>query len=170
MKKGDCIILEDEKDQKYGLILHHSITENDKTEFGFIIMGESFENIPSKSEIESSGILGDKYQNDTADLLNSGMRSRQKYDKSTFYTGVKYDMITIPKSFFDNEQSRIRIVANVNLNPEFYPMPNFYSRQSEYYKICKLIAERISKKDPKTIKWSTIYDAYPLKEILEEGK
>jgi len=117
MKKGDCIILEDSKELLYGLILHHSITENKKTEFGFIIIGESFEKIPTKSEIESSEILGDKYQNDTADLLNSGMRSRQKHDKSTFYTGVKYDMITIPKSLLDNERS---------------------------------------------------YDAYPLKEILEE--
>jgi hypothetical protein len=167
MEKGDCITLEYD-DKKYVLILHHAITENEKTDYSFVIIGESFEKTPSKSEIESSGILGDKYQNDTADLINSAMRSRQKYDKSTFYTGVKYDMITIPKLLFDKEQSRIKIVANVNLNPEFYPMPNFHSRQNEHDKICKLIANRISKKDPKTINWSTIYDAYPLEEILEK--
>jgi hypothetical protein len=115
MKKGDCITLE-YKDKKYVLILHHIITENDKTEYGFVIVGTSFENTPSKSEIESSGILGDKYQNDTTDLINSGMRSQQKYDSSTFYTGVKYDVITIPKSLFIEEKSRVKIVAKVSLN------------------------------------------------------
>lgn len=156
------------KDNKYIIILHHAITQKERTDYGFIIIGEPFKKVPSKSKIELSGILGYKYQNDTADLINSAMRNRQKYDSSTFYTGVKYDMIKIPKSFFVKKDPRIKKVATVNLNPKFNPMPNFNSRQTEYEEICKLISSRILKRDPNTINWSTIYDSYPLKEILKK--
>lgn len=169
MRKGDCLIFEYEG-SKYGLILHHCIAEKGKTEYDFVIIGESFERTPSKSEIESCGILGYKYQNDTTDLLNSTMRNRQKYDDSTFYTGIRYDVVSIPKSFFDKRRLKIQHVANFNLNPEFYPIPNFHSRLDDYEKICNLIRNRIAKRDPETISWSTIYDAYPLTEVLIEQR
>ncbi len=102
------------EDNKNVIILHHSNIEKDETKYGFIIVGGSFKERPSKEEIESCGILGDKYQNDSADLINSAMRSQQKYDSTTFYTGVKYDMLTIPKSLFDREKTRIVKVANFN--------------------------------------------------------
>lgn len=166
MKKGDCIILND-NETYYALILHHSIDKNDKIEYRFVIVGETFKKEPLKLEIELSGLLGYKYQNDTADLINSAMRSRQKFDRSTFYTGVKYDLISIPKSFFDERKTTIKKVASLKINPKFYPLPNFQSRLDDFDQICELIRTRISERDPKKIEWSTIYDAYPLREILE---
>ncbi len=166
MERGDCIALEF-KNNYYVLILHSLISENDVAEYIFVIGGESFKRVPSKSEIESIGILGFKYQNDTADLMNSTMRSRQKYDKSTFYTGVKYDVLFISKSVLDEKKQEIKKVASVNLNSEFYPLPNFSSKPTKYNELCEVIISRIRMKDPETINWDTIYDAYPLREVLE---
>lgn len=165
MKKGDCIILKD-KDQKFGLILHHSITENENEKFGFLIIGQSFDEIPSKKEIKANGILGYKYLDDKTDLINSMMRTSQKSDKSVFYTGVKYDLISVDKEVFNGKE--IKIIANLKLNPEFYPMPNFHSRQNEYDEICKLIKNRIEKRGKETTHQNTIYDSHPIEEILNK--
>ena len=167
MEKGDCVLL-DNGELKYVLILHHSIEDKKHTNFGFILVGRSFNTIPNKKEIESSGILGDKYQNDTSDLINSSMRSQQKFDSSTFYTGVKYDVITLPKTLFTENNSVFQIIANVKLNPKFYPMPNSYSRLNDFNEVCITLREKILKKDPKKINWDTIYDSYPLKELIIE--
>ena len=164
MKKGDCIILED-KDQRFALILHHSITENENEKFGFLIVGKSFVKIPSKIEIEEIGILGYKYLDDKTDFINSAMRSNEKFDESVFYTGVKYDLISIAKEAFNDKE--ILSIANFDLHPEFYPMPNFYSRQNEYNEICKLIKSRIEKRGKETTHQNTIYDSHPIEEILK---
>ena len=76
MEKGDCIVLEYD-DKHCVLILHHSSTENENIEYGFIIIGQFFEKTPSKAEIELSGVLGSKYQDNISDLINSMMRFRQ---------------------------------------------------------------------------------------------
>lgn len=165
MNKGDCILFEADE-VKYLLILHHINDENDIIKYGFIISGESFRNIPTKTEIELCGILGYKYQNDTSDLLNSSKRNQQKYDSSTFYTGVKYDVISLPHTLFSENDTKIKTIANIEFNPKFYPMPNSYSRLNTIEEVCQTIKDKISKRDPNTISWSTIYDSYPLKEIL----
>jgi len=165
MKKGDCLLFE-WSEEKYLLILHHIIDENEKTEYGFIISGETFQNIPTKSKIELCGILGDKYQNDTADLVNSSMRSQQKHDSSIFYTGIKYDVISLPQSLLNENIATIKNIANVKLNPKFYPMPNSHKRLNTIEEVCQTIKAKILKKNPNTISWNTIYNSYPLKEIL----
>lgn len=165
MTKGDCIILE-HKDQKLGLILHHSIIENEKEQFGFLIIGQSFDKIPSKEEIIANGILGYKYLDDKTDLINSLMRTNQKFDKSVFYSGVKYDLIIVDKKAFNERQ--IKKIANLELNPGFYPMPNFYSRQNDYNEICNLILNRIEKKGIETTYRNTIYESHPIEEILNK--
>jgi len=165
MKKGDCIILEDE-DQKFGLVLHHSITENENEKFGFLIVGQSFDRIPSKKKIEENGILGYKYLDDKTDLINSMMRSNQKLDKSVFFTGVKYDIIFADRKAFNGRE--VKTIANLKLNPEFYPMPNFYTRQDNYDEICKIIRGRIEKRGKETTHQNTIYESYPIEEILNK--
>ena len=57
MKKGDCILVNG-GDLKYLLILHHTIENEQKIEHGFIIVGNSFQNPPTKKEIELCGIFG----------------------------------------------------------------------------------------------------------------
>ena len=165
MNKGDCILFEADE-AKYLLILHHINNEKDNIKYGFIISGESFLTIPTKSEIELCGILGDKYQNDSTDLVNSSMRSQQKYDSSTFYTGVKYDVISLPHTLLTENKTKIRTIANVEFNPKFYPMPNSYSRLNTIEEVCQTIKGKILKKDSNTVSWNIIYDSYPLKEIL----
>ncbi len=167
IKKGDCIIFTKE-DERFGLILHHSYSEDEKIYHGFILLGDLFKETPTKEEIKSSGILGYKMQGDTTDLVNSLKKLEQKHDDSIFYTGVKYDVIRIPNDLIFKEESRIEKVANLQLHEEFYPLPESYSRQNDYDEICDLIKKEILKRDPNTIIWNRIYDSHPLKEILKK--
>ena len=96
------------------------------------------------------------------------MISQQRYDSSTFYTGVKYDVITLPNTLFIETNSTFSTIANVELNPKFYPMPNSYSQLKSLKEVCETIKTKILKKDPKAVNWDTIYDAYPLKELIIE--
>ena len=163
MKKGDCILL-NYKDENNVLILHHSIIENGNRYYGFLIVGQKFDKIPSKEEIEANGVLGYRYLDDKTDLANTIMISSQKLDKSILYTRVKYDVILI-----DDEVSKeieVKKIAHIELNPDFNPMPNFYSRQKNYDEICELIENRIAKKGKKTTHQNTIYESHPVVEIL----
>ena len=103
MTKGDCIILEN-KGQYFGLILHHSITKNKTEKFGFLIVGQSFEKLPSKKEIEASGILGYKFSDYKTDITNSMMSISQKIDSTHFYTGVRYDLILVNTEAFNEKK------------------------------------------------------------------
>ncbi len=153
----------DDKGKKYVLILHHIINQNAESHLEFLIVGDE---MPSKEEIEANGILGYKYLDDKTDLMNSVIRTNQKFDKSVFYTGVKYDLILVDKEAFKERQ--IQTIANIELNLEFYPMANFYSRQNKYNEICKLIKNRIEKRGKETTHQNTNYESYPIGEIINE--
>ncbi len=76
-----------------------------------MIVGIFFDKIPSKNEIEENGVLGYKYLDNKTDLINSAMRTSQKENDSVFYTGVKYDLITIKREVFKGKE--FRLIANI---------------------------------------------------------
>ena len=150
MKKGDIIEIRD--DVNKSVIICSGIVENEQNGF-FLIIDSSIQY--DKNNIQ---ILGYKHLDKVSDLVNSVSH----FDDTQFYTSIKYDTFLIPLKLLSGNY---RIIDSVDLNPKFYPRPNFNQKIQNLSQIYETIIERLTKKGSSSKFDNTIYNSYPLKDI-----
>jgi|GEM_PF-68827 len=151
MKKGDIIEVSD-GNTKSNLICS-GIVESEQN--GFFMLIDDF----IKYDKEKVFLLGHKHLDKTSDLVNSVSH----FDKSQFYTSIKYDVLLIALELLDGNYS---LIDSVKLHPKFFPRPNFSRTIQNLNQIKETISERIKKKGSVSKLDNTVYNSYPLSEIL----